>query len=165
MHELSLDPEVRTQRFRALMDTFPTHEKQIETEQELYGQWWRVQRRRASMRSGLRLWPIAVGLLLALFAPALGAFLTRSHPWGMWLVFPFALLAGRPELDVSGHLARILPQVILYAQFPVEGLLARMVLRRHVTLPGVTGQIVYFHFLAAVQLAMVSGILNPLLVR
>jgi hypothetical protein len=165
MHELSLDPELRTQRFRALRNTFPTHEKQIETEQELYTQWWRMQRRRQSMRSGLRLWPIGVGLLLAVFAPALGAFLSRWHPWGMWLVFPFALLAHRPEMAMNDRIAHILPQVILYAQFPLEGLLARMVLRRHVTIPGVTGQIFYFHFLAAVQLAMLSGVLNPFLVR
>ncbi len=165
MHELSLDPEYRTQRFRALMDTFPTHEQQIEAEQVMFCRWHREQRRRRRVGWMLRSWPIAVGLLLALCAPALCAFLTRSHPWGLWLVFPFALLAHRPELDVNDKIAHLLPQVILYAQFPLEGLVARMVLRRHVTIPGVTGQIFYFHFLAAVQLAMVSGILNPLLVH
>jgi hypothetical protein len=165
MHELSLNPEYRTQRFRALRDTFPTHVQQIEAEQVMFCHWHREQRRRRRLGSTLRLWPIAVGLLLALFAPALCAFLTRSHPWGMWLVFPFALLAHRPELDVNDQIARILPQVILYAQFPLEGLLAIMVLRRHVTISGVGGQILYFHFLAAVQLAMVSGILNPFLVH
>jgi hypothetical protein len=165
MHELLLDPEFRTQRFRALRDTFPTHMNQIEAEQAMYCLWHREHRRQQRVGRLMRLWPVAAGLLLALFAPALYAFLTRSHPWGMWLVFPFALLAHRPELEVNDRIASVLPQVILYAQFPIEGLVARMALRRHVTLPGVTGQIFYFHFLAAVQLAMVSGLLNPLFVR
>ena len=62
------------------------------------------------------------------------------------------------------YLHSILAALVIFTAIPA-GPVARMVLRRHVTLPGVTGQIVYFHFLAAVQLAMVSGILNPLLVR
>jgi hypothetical protein len=131
----------------------------------MFSLWHREQRRRRRLGGMLGLWPVGVGLLLAFFAPALGAFLTRHHPWGMWLVFPFALLAHRPELEVSGRIARVLPAMILYAQFPLEGLFARMVLRRHVTLSGVTGQIFYFHFLAAVQLAMVSGVFNPLLLH
>ena len=165
VHELSLDPEFRTERFCALRDTFPTHMNQIEAEQAMFCLWRRERRRRRRTGWLLRQWPIAVGLLLAVFAPVLRTFLTRSHPWGMWVVFPFALLAHRPELEINDRIARVLPQLILYAQFPLEGLMARMVLRRHVTLPGVTGQIFYFHFLAAVQLAMVSGILNPLFVR
>lgn len=165
MHELSLDPEYRTERFRALRDSIPTHLDQIEAEQELYGHWWRVQRRRERARSGLRLWPIGVGLLLAVFAPALCGFLSRSHPWGLWLVFPFALLARRPELQLSNQIASFLPPFILYAQFPLEGLAALLVLRRHVTLSGVTGQIFYFHFLAALQLVMLSGMLTPFLVH
>ncbi len=165
MHELSLDPEICTERFRALRATFPTHMNQIEAEQALYCLWHRGQRRRLRLGWVARLWPIGVGLLLGLFAPELRAFLMRAHPWGMWLVFPFTLLAHRPEVAINERVARTLPQVILYAQFPLEGLVARMVLKRHVSIPGVTGQIFYFHFLAVVQLAMVSGILNPLFVR
>ena len=166
MHELLLNPGRRTERFRALTDTFPTHMSQIEAEQLAYWRWYGEQRRRRRMgRVLLRLWPIAAGLLLALCAAPLGAFLMRSHPWGMWLVFPFTLLAGRPEVAVNEQLAHTLPRVILYAQFPIEGLVALLAVRRHVTFPGVTGQIFYFHFLAALQLAMLSGMLNPLLIH
>jgi hypothetical protein len=165
MHELSLDPECSTRRFRALRDSIPTHLNQIEAEQQFYSEWSRVQRRRAQMRTGLRLWPVAVGLLLGLLAPALSGFLSRSHPWGLWLVFPFALLARRPELELNHQIAAILPPMIVYAQFPLEALAALLVLRRHVTVPGITGQIFYFHFLAALQLVMLSGMLTPFLVR
>jgi hypothetical protein len=165
MQELSLDPECRTERFRALRGTVPTHMEQIEAEQALFSLWFRAQRRKEWVRGSLGLWPIGVGLLLGLVAPQLWGFLMRSHPWSMWLVFPFAVLARRPELDWNGELARILPTLMLYAQFPLEGLVARLILRRHVTVPSVTGQIVYFHFLGAVQLVMVSGMLTPFLVR
>lgn len=165
MHELSFDPACRTERFRALRGTFPTHLNQIETEQAAFYLWHQEQRRKMRLGWLLRLWPIGMGLVLSLFAAPLRAFFLRSHPWGMWLVFPFTLLAHRPEIAVNEQLSRTLPRVILYLQFPLEGLIALLIVRRRVTLPGVTGQIVYFHFLAAVQLAMITGILNPILIR
>jgi hypothetical protein len=165
MHELWLDPDCRMQRFRALNDTFPTHVNQLETEQEIFWNWYRVQRRRRWLGWLLRLWPIALGTILGLLAPLLRGFLMESHPWGMWVIFPFALLARRPELQFNEQIGRILPPLILYMQFPLEGLAARMVLRRHVTVPGVTGQILYFHFLGALQLVLVSGLLTPLFMR
>jgi hypothetical protein len=138
---------------------------QIEAEQAVYRDWCREQNRRQTLGWMVRLWPIAVGLLLSLVAAPLGAFLMRSHPWGMWLVFPFTLLAHRPEVAVNERLAHTLPRIILYAQFPIEGLVALLAVRKRVTVPGVTGQIFYFHFLAAVQLAMVTGLLNPILIH
>jgi hypothetical protein len=165
MHELSLDPACRTERFRALRDTFPTHVEQIEAEQAVYYQWHREQRRRMRVSWLVRLWPVALGLVLSLIAVPLSGFLLRSHAWGMWLVFPFTLLAHRPELAVNEHLTRTLPRVVLLAQFPLEGLVALLAMRRRMTFPGVTGQIFYFHFLAAVQLAMLTGMLNPLLIH
>jgi hypothetical protein len=165
MHELWLDPDCRTQRFRALNATFPTHVNQLETEQEIFSNWYRVQRRRQWLGWMLRLWPIALGTILGLLAPQLRAFLMQSHPWGMWVVFPFALLARRPELQINEQIGRVLPPLILYMQFPLEGLAARMALRRHVTVPGVTGQIFYFHFLGALQLVLVTGVLTPFFIR
>src|ERR1700744_3066815 len=120
MHELSFDPACRVERFRALRDTFPTHVEQIEAEQMLYHQWHREQHRRMRLTGMVRLWPIALGLLLSLIAVPLSGFLLRSHAWGMWLVFPFTLLAHRPELAVNEHLAQTLPRAVLYAQFPLE---------------------------------------------
>jgi hypothetical protein len=165
MHELWLDPDYRTQRFRALNPAFPTHVNQLETEREIFWNWYRVQRRKRWLGRILRLWPIALGTLLGLLAPQLRAFLMESHPWGMWVVFPFALLARRPELQFNEQIGRILPPLILYLQFPLEGLAARLALRQHVTVPGVTGQIFYFHFLGALQLVLVSGLLTPLFIR
>lgn len=97
-------------------------------------------------------WPIAAGLVLACFAPGLRDLATLFDPWGMRLLFPLVELAGRPEIHLSGELARILPVTMLYAQFPFEGLLARSALKNRVTLSGVAMQLFFFHFLAAFDL-------------
>ena len=123
------------------------------------------ERRRSRRRWLIGLWPVAMGLILGCFAPQLRDLVAPFQPWGSWLLFPFAVIAARPELHLTGELARILPLAALYAQFPIEGLLARMILRRHVTAPGVAREIFFFHFLGAAQLCLVSGALAQLLVR
>src|ERR1035438_8400604 len=55
------------------------------------------------------LWPIAIGCVLALFAPQLRDILTPNHPWALRLVFPLVSIAARPELHLGSTLASILP--------------------------------------------------------
>ena len=117
-----------------------------------------VERHQKLVRSLAASWPIAVGLLLALVAPALSDFLTVLKPWGMWLVFPFVELLKRPELQMGEWFKQTAPQFMLYAQFPLEGLFAKKFLRGRVTVRGVALQVAFYHFLGAVQLAMVCGI-------
>jgi hypothetical protein len=62
-------------------------------------------------------------------------------------------------------MARILPAAMLYAQFPLEGLLARIALRNHVTASGVMGRLLLFHLLAATELWLLSGALEQILAR
>ncbi|MDR3750143.1 MAG: hypothetical protein P4K94_01525 [Terracidiphilus sp.] len=106
-----------------------------------------------------RLWPAAVGAGIACCAPQLRDMVSPYQPWGMWILFPFVAIAKRPEMQLGGEFSRILPQFLLYAQFPLEGLLARILLKKQVTLPGVARHIFYFHFLAAAELCLVSGVL------
>ncbi len=107
-------------------------------------------------------WPLALGVALGLAAPHLRAVLMHSHPWTMWVVFPFVLLAGRPEVHGTGTLQLI----ILYAQFPLEGLLIQWAVRRqYVTVPAVAGRVFYFHYLCALQLLMISGAVGQALLR
>lgn len=102
-------------------------------------------------------WPFAVGIALSCFAPQIGEFVAPFRPWGMWIAFPFAAIAGRPEMNLKGDLATSLPLLFMYAQFPIEGLLARFALKGHVTVPRVLGQIMFLHLLAIVELYLVSG--------
>ena len=92
-------------------------------------------------------WPVAVGLVLAFFAPHLRDMLAAFNPWGMMAVFPFVLLAGRPELGISEELARSLPQLILFIQFPLEGLLTMYNLGKRLSLGKAITQLFFLHFL------------------
>jgi hypothetical protein len=80
-------------------------------------------------------------------------------PWGMWVVFPFVALSARPELHL-GALGETVTQSILFLQFPVEGYFAKKILKGRVTLSGVTGQILLYHFLGVAQLFLVCRALG-----
>lgn len=147
----------RPLRFRATFRSFPTHIRQLEAEQEAFHLWQCQERRKIALRQMKKLWPLAVGALLGAAAPELHALMARFEPWGLWLVFPFAVLACRPELHALGQLIRNLPQIVVYLQFPLEGLLARLILKRRITFPAVAGHMCYFHYLAGLQLLMLSG--------
>lgn len=112
-------------------------------------------RRSKLMQSLADSWPIAVGMVLALCAPMMSEVLAVVKPWGMWLVFPFVELSGRPELHMGAEFQTMAPQVMLFLQFPLEGLMAKKFLRGRVTLRGVAGQVMFYHFLGAVQLWLV----------
>jgi hypothetical protein len=147
----------RPLRFRATFRTFPTHIRQLEAEQEAFYLWQRSERRKIARQKMKKLWPLAVGVLLGAVAPQMHALMARFEPWGLWLVFPFAVLACRPELHTLGQLIRNLPQIVVYLQFPLEGLLARLILKRRITVRAVAGHVCYFHYLAGLQLLMLSG--------
>lgn len=125
----------------------------------------RAERLAKFLRSLFRIWPIALGVLLGCFAPDLRDLVSLLPPWGMWLVFPFVVISERPELHMGATVARILPVIALYAQFPIEGLLARIAVRPNVALPEVTRQMFFYHFLGATELVLVSGALNHLMMR
>ncbi len=112
-------------------------------------------------------WPIGVGLLLGAAAPLLRAGATMLGQWCMVLVFPFVLLAARPEIQTGGAITHALPAVMLYAQFPIEGWLARFILKRRVKFSSVTMQVLLFHFLGIAELFLLrsDGWLHRLLGR
>ena len=159
MHEPSYTSVYRFERFRAEAVAFPQHIEELEEEQRAFRAWVRLQRVRHGLLQMLSYWPLVLGVLLGVLAPHLRALLVRRHPWTMWVVFPFVLLAGRPEIHAGVHLANVLPTIILYLQFPVEGLIVQWAMRRHrhVTVPGVAGRVFYLHYLCLLQLLMISG--------
>lgn len=158
VHTPSYTSVYRLERFRANTPSIPEHLQEIEEERRRFRVWVRLQRMKFGLRRMLAYWPLALGLALGVAAPHLRTLLMRSHPWSMWVVFPLVLLAGRPEVQAAGSIAGGLPLLMLYLQFPLEGLLVQAALRRRVTVRGVAGQVFYFHYLAAIQLLMVSGV-------
>lgn len=129
----------------------------------LHAHRWR-ERQEKFVRHMIALWPVGAGLLVSAFAPLLKAGAEGIGPWAVTLLFPFVVLAERPEIQV-GPITHWLPTIMLYAQFPIEGLLARIILRRRVRPLAVTGQVMLFHFLGIVELWMLSGTARELLRR
>lgn len=122
----------------------------------------RVERDEKRLKRLFAMWPVGVGLLLSTFAPVLRMVTDSYGPWVTTLVFPFVVLAERPELQV-GPITHFIPFFMLYAQFPIEGLLARIILRRPVLPISVAVQILLFHFLGIVEVWMLNGAGHPLL--
>ena len=117
-----------------------------------------LERKRITRQYWARFWPVAVGIAAACVAPELREMLNLLFkPWGESLVFPFVVLLERPELHLHGVLATALPHLMLYAEFPLEGLLAKSVIVGKVTPVAVFGRIACLHLLATTLLLIVSG--------
>jgi hypothetical protein len=165
LHAPSYTSVYRFERFCANTPSVPEHIQEIEEERREFRAWLRLQRIKLRLRRMLDLWPMALGLALGMAAPHLQVLLMRSHPWAMWVVFPFVLLAARPEVQTASRLAGGLPMLMVYAQFPVEAFIVQLALRRRVTVRGVAGHVFYMHYLCAVQLLMISGVVGQALLR
>lgn len=147
-----------TRRSRARAIAFLQAQRQRELEENLAV----LQARREGERSNLllerliALWPLWLGIVLGVFSPTLEVLAKAAGPWCMALVYPFVMLAKRPEIQV-GPITHYLPTIMLYAQFPIEGLLARVVIKRRIRPMGVAWHVFVFHFLGIAELLMLSG--------
>jgi hypothetical protein len=146
----SLDLLDRLEQARARARTQRAHERE---------------RRQESIEKLLQSWPIVVGMGLACIAPLLRDLLTPFDSWGMRILFPFVLLSARPEMQWGETVTRMLPETVLYLQFPLEGMLAKMALRGRVTVSGIAGQLCLIHFLAVVGLWLILAAQGQLAVR
>ena len=125
----------------------------------------RVTRLQRSLAQWTEYWPLAIGILASFLAPQLRAFVEPYRPWGLWISFPMVALSIRPEIYMGTKMAALLPTAMLYLQFPIEGLLAKIALRGNVTPYGVTVQVMYFHGLCIMQLWLLNGGLYHLIGR
>lgn len=117
----------------------------------------RAKRRRKALRWLLALWPVAAGIVAGAFAPGLYASAASGAPWITTVAFPFVLLANRPEVMILGELGSHLYAWMIPAQFPIEGLLAWMLLKQRGRLPGICGQVICFHALGALEIWLLGG--------
>ena len=122
-------------------------------------------RRKKRLENLLTSWPIYAGVLISLCAPMLSDLLEPFKPFGMWLVFPFVELVARPELRMGDQFHQMAPQVMLFLQFPLEGLMAKKFLKGRVTVRAVAFQLFLYHFLGIVQLWFVYQALGTGSVR
>ncbi len=92
-------------------------------------------------------WPLAAGLVLGFLSPYFHDVLANQWSWANWVAFPFAELASRPEPHLRGVLDGQLPHLVLWIQFPLEGLLTMWNLRRRVSLQGTLAILFSLHAL------------------
>ncbi len=97
-------------------------------------------------------WPFAAGLCLGLLAPEVSRLANALGYWGERFLFPFSLLAARPEFGSSNSVASVLSKIALYLQFPLEGMLAMLNLRRHIPLRRTMSRLALLHLAAAAML-------------
>jgi hypothetical protein len=121
----------------------------------------RQQQRKARVQRSLgqwaSYWPVALGIVISIFAPEIRACADLFRPWGLWVTFPMVALSIRPEIYMGSTMASLLPTAMLYLQFPLEGFLAKIALRGNVTVYGVIVQFVFFRGLCIMDLWLLNG--------
>jgi hypothetical protein len=110
-------------------------------------------------------WPVAVGLVISLMALQIHDMLLPTESLGMSLVFPFVVIAGRPEIYMGHKMAALLPAAMLYLQFPMEGFIARTVLKGKVTASSVLWQVLLYHLMAITLIWLLNGFMTPAIRR
>lgn len=104
-------------------------------------------------------WPILIGGVLAFIAPKLLDALTAPDAHLDWVaraVFPFVLIASEPQFRLYGEYSSQLPQFLLLAQFPLEGILTTINLRRRLGAGMAIGLLVVLHLVGAFFLFLLT---------
>jgi predicted permease len=102
-------------------------------------------------------WPVAVGLLLSCYVAEWQQTMTAAIGlWGMRLAFPLTLLATHREIGLDDQMAAVLPQIALYVQLPLEGLLTMATLGRGRSLKSAIALLICIHAVSAFVLWLVS---------
>lgn len=123
----------------------------------------RRERRARSYRYWASFWPVALGVVLGAYAPMLRDLAASHAPWATALLFPLSVVAQQREIHLSWAMAQALSPVMIYAQLPLDGLLASMILKHRPTVLSVCGQVTCLHALAVLYLGLVTGSLTQIL--
>jgi hypothetical protein len=109
----------------------------------------RGERWRGRHQFSAAVWPFVVGVILAVFAPKLRDMLGDLNKWALWLTFPFVELVERPEFGLRWELGGYLPQIVLFLQFPLEGLWVTLNLRLRGRLSFAFAPLIFLHLVGA----------------
>ncbi len=107
--------------------------------------------------------PIAAGIAMSSMAPQLFGLAGHWNPWGQRVLFPLVQLVGLHEIGMSDELTRTLPQLMLYLQFPLEGILVASNFRRGMGPGRAFAPVPGLHFVCALVLWIVSLGVGPLI--
>lgn len=104
---------------------------------------------RSRHRFSTAIWPFIGGLILCICASQLWDIASDLNPWVSWLVFPFVVLTERPEFGLSWELGGHLPLIVLFLQFPAEGLWVTLNLRLRGRLTFAFAPLIFLHLAGA----------------
>jgi hypothetical protein len=107
------------------------------------------ERWRSRHRFSTAIWPFLVGVILSIFALQLWDILGDLNPWLSRLVFPLVELVERPEFGLRWYLGGYLPQIVLFLQFPLEGLWVTMNLRLRGRMSFAFAPLIFLHLVGA----------------
>jgi hypothetical protein len=152
-----MGPGTQDNYMSALRSVDALYEQEMQANLAALTEQRRKSRRYQSAANWAEYWPFAVGVAISCFVPQLRDFVDAFRPWGMWILFPFASLVNRPEMALSSSIVADLPLLFMFAQFPFEGLLARIAFRGNVTPLRVLGQVLCLHLFALIELWLVNS--------
>ena len=122
----------------------------------------RRQERARVYRYWASFWPIVLGVVLGYYAPALHQWAAGLAPWAATLLFPLSAVVAQRELHLSLATSQALGPMMIYAQMPLDGWLARRLLRPRPDVLSVCGQVTCYHALAVLYLGLITGSLAPI---
>jgi hypothetical protein len=102
-------------------------------------------------------WPVALGLTIGVYAPLLHDRADGCASWTALFLFPLSALAAQRETLWSPAATQTLCQAMLYAQLPLDGLLAAIFLRQRVTWLNMCVQVALLHVLVLLCLGLSTG--------
>ena len=108
-------------------------------------------------------WPVALGVVLGAYAPVLHDLAAGYAPWAATLLFPLSIVMQQREIHLSLGTAQALSAVMLYVQLPLDGLLARMVLKHRPAVWSVCGQVTCLHALAVLYIGLITGSVSQIM--
>jgi len=106
------------------------------------------------------LWPVPLGLLMGYYAPMLHDLAAVWSPWLATLVFSLSALTAQNDSTLG---SQTVSQIMLYVQFPLDGMLVYLLLRRRISLLTVCGQLTCLHLFAVITIALATGSIGRLL--
>jgi len=102
-------------------------------------------------------WPVAVGIFLAGFAGEWHGMAEQIGVWGMRFTFPFSVIAQQKHLlNLSDHMASVLPTYAIYAQLPIDGLLLTLTHASTRSLKTAVLQVTLVHAICAFVLWLIT---------
>jgi hypothetical protein len=109
---------------------------------------------KASRKALLAWWPVVLGLFLACFAEDLKDVLISLGEWSSRFFMPMVVMAYQSHIGRIPFIDQTLPQIAMWLQFPLEGLIVKRLLRTGHSMRGVLLQVFLLHAVSTVIMWM-----------